>query len=155
MHWRIERILSYLFEEMGDRTFDVHKFPNVDPDRPNLGDILRTCYGKVIGAHSEELRCAVDNTFNGPDVRAYEAAAFGPPDHLRGVLSGLLISDDDTLFEAALSALVDAHSVHGKLVDAIERGTFPRGRASRAPRRGRASGGRGRRPRRRPTRPSR
>ena len=58
MHWRIERILSYLFEEMGDRTFDVHKFPNVDPDRPNLGDILRTCYGKVIGAHSEELRCA-------------------------------------------------------------------------------------------------
>ncbi|KAH8046777.1 cellulose 1,4-beta-cellobiosidase [Aureococcus anophagefferens] len=27
MHWRIERILSYLFEEMGDRTFDVHKFP--------------------------------------------------------------------------------------------------------------------------------
>ncbi|KAH8073101.1 cellulose 1,4-beta-cellobiosidase [Aureococcus anophagefferens] len=124
MHWRIERILSYLFEEMGDRTFDVHKFPNVDLDRPNLGDILRTCYGKVIGAHSEELRCAVDNTFNGPDVRAYEAAAFGPPDHLRGVLSGLLISDDDTLFEAALSALVDTHSVHGKLVDAIERGTF-------------------------------
>ncbi|KAH8045650.1 cellulose 1,4-beta-cellobiosidase [Aureococcus anophagefferens] len=122
MHWRIERILSYLFEEMGDRTFDVHKFPNVDPDRPNLGDILRTCYGKVIGALGgapvrgrQHVQRAGRAGLRGRGLR--------PAGPSEGVLSGLLISDDDTLFEAALSALVDTHSVHGSS-SAIERGTF-------------------------------
>ncbi|KAH8088870.1 cellulose 1,4-beta-cellobiosidase [Aureococcus anophagefferens] len=93
MHWRIERILSYLFEEMGDRTFDVHKFPNVDLDRPNLGDILRTCYGKVIGAHSEELRGLVINLRSAIDtastwIKEHTSAAPASPASVDGSSSG-------------------------------------------------------------------
>ena len=38
---------------MGDRAFEPCKFTS--DKEPLLGDVLRTAYGTVIGAHSEDL----------------------------------------------------------------------------------------------------
>ena len=102
---------------MGDRAFEPCKFTS--DKEPLLGDVLRTAYGTVIGAHSEELRCAVDQTFVGPEIRGFEQAAFESGDHRRAVLTALLVSEEDSLFEAALESLCDQHAQTASLVDAL------------------------------------
>lgn len=86
--------------------------------------MLRVCYGTVLGAHSEELRTTVDETFRGPDALHFEAAAYGSRKHWAGVVLALLTSEEDALFESALGSLVEQHSQARRYADALLRATF-------------------------------